>query len=769
MGKPTKRIQKPKAKTRKKKRRSVKKADFFIPQTTQLDLEELNGGQDDLSFYSLVGHTSLDPYAWISLDDTDEFLAFYKDIHTYGETKPNVAGITSLVYKNEYKKFPTVEFEFTEPDFRKITTDFSSSSGSFEVKKKLISKRIEKMKYGRKFYIRFGYASSHVQYGPFTIIETDLKFEQGTAICKVKGRLGQKLRSISTVRYYSNTSPFDAMGEIANLAGLRVDMKGLLEDELEEFRKTKMDFTSEENLGKFFTTMTNRMGVELYFNPKDNSLHFDSPFKLELMNKGRKPIKMSYGFPSSSIDEIEVKVFRPKKKKRPTGGAIAMDQEKRGAVQAQLNKVQKSRRLVHGATKLAGESFFLSPQSDQFYVKQDVVIPDGQTEENTVGTLKYLQTKFKSDTNIGWIIEPSGVKVERDTKEYYNIYMVVATGEFLDSLTLEVGSTREVQQEIAKKDQIITSVSEISALGTGSERKYRINVLKKSPKIKKPKQAQSKTPSAQGTKVGDTFETADGRVLVKVGSVDFKNDYDPSVSEVNDSTSLRAANIRAYQDLVKRQKKLQSVKDNVTKLDDSSKRRFVLYSYADENGNPLKGASIHALDDTGSKQPKEFQPVSAAVTKQLVNRQIRSRTKGAGKRKELKISLRAGDWTMDCGRLIELTDVYHEYRGYYYVYGVEHEIGLDGFHTKLVCRVAAKSMVNKRMNPDTAQGTRAKKAKEAQTTQQKGVKITPARTITDLDKKVIERQEKQERINAGRTSDREEIKRYRRSGANRMH
>jgi len=120
MGTPVKRVSKPKKATIKGNRSISVKSDFFIPRVTELDLQELNGGQDDLSFYSLVGHTNLDPYAWVSLDNTNEFFIQIKRFQALKEKKPNSAGMISMTYKNEYKKFPHVEFEFTEPDYRKI-------------------------------------------------------------------------------------------------------------------------------------------------------------------------------------------------------------------------------------------------------------------------------------------------------------------------------------------------------------------------------------------------------------------------------------------------------------------------------------------------------------------------------------------------------------------------------------------------------------------------------------------------------------------------
>lgn len=764
MGKPTKRVSTPIARTKRKPKKRIKKSEFFIPERTKLDLDELNGGQDDLSFYSLVGHTNLDPYAWISLDNTDEFSLMYKDIASFGERKPSVAGITSLVYKNEYKKFPTVEFEFTEPDYRKTRSEASELNGSLEITKKFVSKRIEKLKYGKVFYIRFGYTSSHIQYGPFAIIETDLKFEQGTAICKIKGRLGHKLRSISSVKYFSNTSPFDIVNEMANLAGLRVDTKSLLEEELKQLREEYIDTSSQENIGKLFSDITTRMGFDLYYNSKENSLRFESPFKLELLNKGKKPYKMSYGFPSSSIDEIEVKVHRPKKKKRPTGGKLPMTHGGKKTKDV-LMLDQKARKLIHGVIKTpSGEIIALSSNSLNFFVKDGVSTPAGSTPVQ--GTIEYIKSKFVNDKVVQYQIEKSGVVLGREKKEFYNIYQIVKTGEELEQETITVQGQRSLQKEIANPNQIVTGVGQIKEVEPD---RFSVTILRKRKKLKKGKQTKSQSSSVFDGKITDTIDI-DNKRLSKIGEVRFKNeiDVDNLSQEANLPDSQRNKNIQNYRKLKRRQALLEKVEGNQVKMISQNDNRFALYSYLDERGDRFKDSQIFAEEDGDEKQPLEFEPAAKSKSKTLVSRQNRSRAKVIGKRKELKITLRAGDWTMECGRLIELTDVYHEYRGYYYVHSVEHEVGADGFHTKIGCRVASKKLVNTANNPNTVQGTRSNKAKEGRSSEQKQVKIYPVRKLTPADQRLIKEQEQREKIQEIRVRDSQKIDHYRRSGSNKL-
>ena len=62
----------------------------------------------------------------------------------------------------------------------------------------------------------------------------------------------------------------------------------------------------------------------------------------------------------------------------------------------------------------------------------------------------------------------------------------------------------------------------------------------------------------------------------------------------------------------------------------------------------------------------------------------------------LKVTLRlkAGDWTMRVGKIVELTNVYKTVDGFYYIHSEEHQIDDNGFHTTLTCKRATHRQVS---------------------------------------------------------------------------
>ena len=64
-------------------------------------------------------------------------------------------------------------------------------------------------------------------------------------------------------------------------------------------------------------------------------------------------------------------------------------------------------------------------------------------------------------------------------------------------------------------------------------------------------------------------------------------------------------------------------------------------------------------------------------------------------RTKISIDLKAGDWTMRVGTIIEIVDLHKKINGYYYVFSEEHTIDSNGFHTSIQCRKASQRMVDK--------------------------------------------------------------------------
>jgi hypothetical protein len=79
----------------------------------------------------------------------------------------------------------------------------------------------------------------------------------------------------------------------------------------------------------------------------------------------------------------------------------------------------------------------------------------------------------------------------------------------------------------------------------------------------------------------------------------------------------------------------------------------------------------------------------------------------------LKIKMKAGDWTLKTGTLIELIDIYETIDGIYYVHGEEHIISAAGFSTQITCKKATSKQV-------TSYGQPFKKSTRKPTSGEKG-------------------------------------------------
>ena len=473
MGKPTPRKTQPKVKVAPKKPIATKN-DFFVPEETVLDLQELTKGQDDLSFYSRIGHTSLDPYAWIDIPEDNiqfDFDLGAKNPGQYGN--PTRLGLKEITYKNEFGKFPVVEFEFVEPDFRRVHV---VAKRDYTFEKKNVSRRLARLKYGKRFDIKIGYYGAHVKYGPFTIIETDIKFEQGTAVCKVKGRMNEKIKSIIGVEYFSNETALETLRRVSNLTGLKIQTYDLLQDELEDLENNKENLSLVGNIGQYISSISDKYGLDVYFNPIENELRFMTPFKLDLLDKGKKPLKMSYGFPSSSIDEIEVKVFRPKKKKPGSSGGLKLKHNRGKKIGSIDPKTQTALRLVHGTVYIeGGTTFFKVGRPDNVFVLIENGKPLREQGTRRLNSVQSLERDFPAEK--GYKLEPNSSR-STTTQQYYDVYQKVKlNSEYI--LKTETSITQQ-RLSILTRDQnkIITSI-------TRNNQNFNVQYYEKTVAIKK--------------------------------------------------------------------------------------------------------------------------------------------------------------------------------------------------------------------------------------------------------------------------------------------
>ena len=104
-----------------------------------------------------------------------------------------------------------------------------------------------------------------------------------------------------------------------------------------------------------------------------------------------------------------------------------------------------------------------------------------------------------------------------------------------------------------------------------------------------------------------------------------------------------------------------------------------------QDGEDSKSSSESASRDASTPAPP-FKPIGQQSG--LPRRTSRLKTT------KVRVRLKAGDWTMRVGRIIEIVDVHKSLNGYYYVFSEEHILSTDGFHTEFECRKASKKAVN---------------------------------------------------------------------------
>ena len=123
--------------------------------------------EQSIPFHSIVGHLDLDPYVWITLA---------KDKGTDREFSitPLRSGLKNISLSNETQKYPKVDFTLYVPDYRLANQENQTDDNS--------GRAITELHIGARFYVKWGYASNHTQWGPFRVMERDISFEEGTHI-----------------------------------------------------------------------------------------------------------------------------------------------------------------------------------------------------------------------------------------------------------------------------------------------------------------------------------------------------------------------------------------------------------------------------------------------------------------------------------------------------------------------------------------------------------------------------------------------------------
>ena len=680
------------------KREREKASNKYTPSKIEaiVNSGELVKGQS-IPFHSIVGHLDLDPYVWITL-------AKDKDTDREFSITPLRSGLKNISLSNETQKYPKVDFTLYVPDYRSANQGNPTDDNS--------GRAITELHIGARFYVKWGYASNHTQWGPFRVMERDISFEEGTALLQVTGVMGARLLATSTAEVFSNSSKGTIIDQVASLVDITVDKQGLLQDEIDNFssdQNTELT-TSGKNLGQGLYEVTTKRSIEMHFDPESDILHLSTPFKYELVKRGQIPIRMTYGYPTSNIARKDVETKHPIKKgvspnfvqtnqQKPSSNFAQTGETIRYAVQGRipyLDKDNKEQEWIIGAKPHLAWGKWIFPTQDT--EDDGITVLPNSSDKGFAQAIKNAEKVWKREEGYKVSATQGGEGAD-----------VVHTA----SWALLIEKEYELQPNTIFEDKFVTFAQYIALSANSSEtvtviknvnpnedgnievRQYR--VIPKQPSVtppaKKVDDAKTSTTTVQTVVNSDPDVPEGEEVIDKVIPIE-------SASIRTEILNFKGKNLRdKYKKQLKDyEKKTQFYKD-VAASDESYKfQETIVGNYTQASMIQVRRDPSKVSDkkksagsaDTATTDPSKpqtgFKPKSQVSGVGLPNRRITLTT--------VTIDLKAGDWTMRVGTIIEIVDLHKKINGFYYVFAEEHSIDTNGFHTKIKCKKASQRMVN---------------------------------------------------------------------------
>ncbi len=667
----------------------------YTPRKVSAQVQELGDNSVDLPFHSLIGHTELTPYFWIR----PKKRPISPELDFVNPLRKN---IKSINLTNTYGKFPTVEFEMYIPEFRQISTTMVVGD---TIRKRDPGKIIDYFKLGESFSVKWGYVSNHTEWSSFRVIDRQVKFENGTALLTVKGRIGSRLSATITSDVFSASYGKTTFDQIAGLVDMKVNYRGLLDEEYEQLLKQENTvlFSGANTLAIGAYLEATKADVELYLDPIDNEMRLTTPFKYEMIKRGTKPYKMTYGYPTSNIASIDVETKYPKKKGTGIRKSKPLSQKPSGT--AIINRKAGTAQYVQaGVIKytLNGEEKRFEVGNLTDYNKKS--LNDNGDFDSLVG-LKSLEN--------GRFPPSDGYKVyfvEQSTNRDYGDYLIVRNISLPTELTLERRSVTNTEylfllSQSEQNKLFVSTNNVINDDGLLEVTVYKRNV-DSSVNIQEDVKPETDemvfettiieaTPKGGDTEEGDELEDKWVSVAGKQTYIDAQH----YASNKNNTGLLTSSKVTAFEEQVAELKKEAQAKGEDFRVSKKSLGSTLLYqleektqvkvrtdpSNAKEDDDGGKGSSESASPDASTPAPP-FKPIAQQSGAPRRARRLKTT--------KVRIRLKAGDWTMRVGRIIEIVDIHKSLNGFYYVFSEEHNIGTDGFHTEIECRKASKKAVN---------------------------------------------------------------------------
>tara|TARA_Y100001963_G_scaffold118526_1_gene165156 strand:- start:179 stop:1711 length:1533 start_codon:yes stop_codon:yes gene_type:complete len=438
---------------------------------------------------------------------------------------------------------------------------------------------------------------------------------------------------------------------------------------------------------------------------------------------------MTYGFPTSMIAEIDVETKRPKRsgtgKRKPTPVNISMGYEP---------KTRTGTSLIYGTLVLP------VPENPDDFTYLHFGFPDAGGTDKDLPDASYMRNKSlfgeKGDTpqkaleaaerkfpkEKGYRVKlnetlnkttPAGSEDGYYVLVYKTIEIKTNTVEELNSQQLfkdldgDVSSFK-TQKEINKLSTLAIEDSSFyfevqnspPPITEDGVLKYPVRTLRaiEGKAIPKPKTEPTSSTTASIESTGnpeapeglENVETVSARtdLIVQYDSLNGKN-RGAFLSELSRSSPSKKQELLRYID--QRNKVTTQKSKYKSSTSEVSERTVLRYSRVrkpeDSPGVAVDMSFQHtsSASQNGEVRP-ETKPASISTGTPRPSRSLSG----------LKVTLRlkAGDWTMRVGKIVELTNVYKTVDGFYYIHSEEHQIDDNGFHTTLTCKRATHRQVS---------------------------------------------------------------------------
>lgn len=564
--------------------------------------------------------------------------------------------IVSMSITNEKGKHPQVDFETIVPNFRSTKNEHN---------------RLEDYKIGRSLFVEFGYGTALTRQGPFVIDSKEVAYDKGTAILRVTAKMGRKLSTVTTADVFTSSAGKGVIDKLAALAGYTVDYTDVLKEEKNELKKYPRSPAGNTNVGHKALKIATEEGLDFYIDTELNVIKLSTPYKLDLVKKGKKPLKIQYGFPSSNIKSLSVKETR--KKTKTTGSGSDQNLNLNQALGGVITN-SGTHYVPHGVTipSSKGAIYIGIPLEERTFSDDDVNKRNGQT------AIQKAQKRFP----------PSGFQLEEDqfsrlgVNKIFNVFKKKRASNLVLDSSITSLPEKEIESLLNDNSVIVLINGQPSFIGGDAYFPVQVFTKQSTSNENKPKDATKRTTIVNST----TTEVIDDpraeyayvwRRHKNTKKVAILDDEDKATEQSKGERSRALAKLR---DLAK---------DSTLRLAEIKRENSTVYFLQER----VKAKVVNIKKPKTVKKDKDQQVVNPSSA----DDQNRSQKgpKGAGvsnngiqsylSTKELTVQLTTGDFFMNVGTLIEIVDMNESLNGVYSIKSCKHDVTVEGFHTSFVC------------------------------------------------------------------------------------